>query len=378
MRLSFLQDWQTSPCKQEVFPLSFRTAFKRMRYRVNVPFVNAAYRGCHQTAKSGIMSEIKAHPFAEAETERLRPVYETFDKYGQRHIRTEPGNLVLPASYNKFKDTLKNWQVRDEDVYVCTFVKNGTTWTQELVWLVMNNCNFEQAKAVKLDERILYMESGVITEILRGNLPMQYHNPSQSIEQFLPSRILKSHLRFCLLPDDLLEKAKVVTCLRNPKDTLVSYYHHAKLNKAHGYIGDFATFFDLFMDNLVLWSPYFDYVGEAWERRTHPRVCTLFYEDMKKDLEGSVRKVAEFLGKDLQEGNIKELVEHLSFDSMKRNAATNKDYDKEGLLMKRNGDFMRKGEVGDWKNYFTDEMNERMNRAIEKHFKPIGLEFQYE
>ena len=45
--------------------------------------------------------------------------------------------------------------------------------------------------------------------------------------------------------------------------------------------------------------------------------------------------------------------------------------DKDGVLI-------RKGEIGDWKNYFTDDMNKRMDEAIEKNLKPIGLNFIYE
>ena len=195
----------------------------------------------------------------------------------------------------------------------------------------------------------------------------------------MPSpRMLKSHLRFCLLPDDLFDKSKVVICLRNPKDTVVSFYHHEKLNKLHCYIGDFPTYFDLFMDNLVFFSPYFDYVKEAWAFRNHPNVCLLFFEDMKKDLAKNVRKVAKFLGKELTDENVEALVDHLSFKKMKNNPSVNKEEAKTANMFKEDGVFMRKGEVGDWKNYFTDEMNKRMNEAIEKHLKPIGLEFEYE
>ncbi|KAK4715250.1 hypothetical protein R3W88_013588 [Solanum pinnatisectum] len=37
--------------------------------------------------------------------------------------------------------------------------------------------------------------------------------------------------------------------------------------------------------------------------------------------------------------------------------------------------FFRKGKVGDWKNYFTIEMNEKLNHIIEQKFEGSGLRF---
>lgn len=106
-------------------------------------------------------------------------------------------------------------------------------------------------------------------------------------------------------------------------------------------------------------------------------MCLLRFEDMKKDQASSVRKVAKFLGKDISDEQVEVLVEHLSFKKTKEDTAVNKERMR-GRYLPGKGTFMRKGHVGDWKNYFTDEMNKRMDEAIEKYFKPIGLEFVYE
>ncbi|XP_047255437.1 uncharacterized protein LOC107848400 isoform X2 [Capsicum annuum] len=39
--------------------------------------------------------------------------------------------------------------------------------------------------------------------------------------------------------------------------------------------------------------------------------------------------------------------------------------------------FFRKGEVGDWTNYFTTEMTEKLNHIIEQKFEGSGLRFLY-
>ena len=325
------------------------------------------------------MASIQFEPFSEEETARLKPVYNTVLEKGQSFVRTIPGHVTVPVAFQKFQHRFKNWKVRPDDVYVLTFVKNGTTWTQELVWLLQNDCNFEQAKTISLDKRFPFMEFPVLLDFNKELLPPFLQGDILKTVEDMPSpRFMKSHLRLCLLPDDLIEKSKVVICLRNPKDTVVSYYYHEKLIRGYGYSGDFPTYFDLFMDNLVIYSPYFEYVKEAWELRNHPNVCLLLFEDMKRDLATSVKKVAKFLGKEVPEEKVKVLVDHLSFKKMKNNPAVNKEEAKAMNFFSADGHFMRKGEVGDWKNYFTDEMNKRMDEAIDKNFKPIGLEFQYE
>ncbi len=47
-----------------------------------------------------------------------------------------------------YADTIRNLEVRKDDIFVVSFPKNDTTWTQELVWLLMNNSNFKKASKV--------------------------------------------------------------------------------------------------------------------------------------------------------------------------------------------------------------------------------------
>jgi len=330
------------------------------------------------------MASITLQPLSQQETDRLRPVYHTIIEKGQSFIRTIPGHVILPLGFKNYQHRIKNWQIRKEDVYVLTFPRTGTTWTQELVWLLHNDCNFEEAKAVPLDRRFPFLDWNIHLDfaVEEWNQFITYFSEQgdylKTVEEMPSPRFVKSHLHFCLLPDDLLEKSKAVVCLRNPKDTVVSFYHYQKLIKACGYTGDFTTFFDLFMDNLVSYSPYFEFVKDAWKRRNHPNICLLFYEDMKKDLASSVKKVARFLGKTVSDEMVEALVDHLSFKQMRNNPAVNKEERRKLGLLTGEGSLLRKGETGGWKSYFTDEMNRRMDEAVEKHFKSIGLKFQYE
>lgn len=326
------------------------------------------------------MAHIKTVEITEEERERLTKCYRPF-KDGRTYVRTIQGNNILPKEYEKHKDQIFNLKVRSDDTFVVTWPKNGTTWTQELVWCVQNDADIQTAKKLPLNARAPYLDFVFLADAMKSEDRPQHLSPSklwQQMDEMQSPRIIKSHLTFDLLPVELIHKNKAVICLRNPKDTVVSYYHHEKLIKFHGYEGDFATYFDLFMDDLVVYGSYWRWVLEAWAQRDHPNVCMLFYEDMKRDLAGSIRKVAKFLGKELTDIQVENLVGHLSFKSMKDNPSTNMEAMRGMAFTGPKGSFIRKGEVGDWKNHFTDEMDARMNQAIEKHFKDSGLSFVYE
>ena len=70
------------------------------------------------------MAAITIQPVSEGEEARRRPVYDTSTR-DNLLIRTIPGNVILPASYEKYKK---------------------------------KDCNFDMAKSVPLDKRFLIME----------------------------------------------------------------------------------------------------------------------------------------------------------------------------------------------------------------------------
>ena len=161
----------------------------------------------------------------------------------------------------------------------------------------------------------------------------------------------------------------MVYVARNPKDVIVSFYHHHKLMKMQGFSGgsleNFADFFMkdqgecrvlsalLYPSHLIyylVWSfftvifcPYFPHILDAWAKRTHPNLLFIFYEDMKKNLRGEVEKVARFLGKPLTEENMTKLLEHLKFENISKNESVNFEIGKKIGFMNLDGAFMRKG-----------------------------------
>ena len=53
---------------------------------------------------------------------------------------------------------ISSFDVREDDIWISSFPKCGTTWTQEMVWNIVNNVDLEQARSVTLDKRIPFLE----------------------------------------------------------------------------------------------------------------------------------------------------------------------------------------------------------------------------
>lgn len=66
---------------------------------------------------------------------------------------------TLPEAYDQdFSKRIHDFETRESDVFVVTFMKCGTTWMQELAWLLLNNLDFERAKSNFLLRRSPHIE----------------------------------------------------------------------------------------------------------------------------------------------------------------------------------------------------------------------------
>ena len=77
--------------------------------------------------------------------------------------------------------------------------------------------------------------------------------------------------------------------------------------------------------------------------------------------------IANFLNRPLSDDLISRIAEQCTFGGMKKNAASYASPTKDG-----ESSMLRKGVVGDWKNYFTPELNERFVNEVLAKLKGIG------
>ena len=83
--------------------------------------------------------------------------------------------------------------------------------------------------------------------------------------------------------------------------------------------------------------------------------------------------IANFVNKPLSDDLISRIAEQCTFSGMKKNEASYSLPTKDG-----ESSMLRKGMVGDWKNYFTPELNERFENEVLAQLKGTGLEFDFE
>ncbi|ROT69903.1 putative sulfotransferase 1 family member D1 [Penaeus vannamei] len=104
--------------------------------------------------------------------------------------------------------------------------------------------------------------------------------------------------------------------------------------------------------------------------RNEDHILFLRFEEMKADLPAVVRKVAKFLGKAVTEEEVERLADHCSFGSMSKNkAVNNEDIMAPSSERTKNIKFMRKGQVGDWKNHLTEEQVKAFKAWTMKHLQ---------
>lgn len=130
---------------------------------------------------------------------------------------------------------------------------------------------------------------------------------------------------------------------------------------------------------VVYCGSWFEHVLGFWEfsQLQKERVLFVKFEDMKQNLHEQVQQIIKFIDIELSEEQIQRVIDHCSFNSMKANKMTNRDI---GWLFDQNvSKFMRKGEVGDWKNYFTLAQSELFDTLYEKEMQSVeGLNFRFE
>ncbi|XP_076991052.1 sulfotransferase 1C4 [Tamandua tetradactyla] len=264
-------------------------------------------------------------------------------------------------------DQIWNFQAKPDDLLISTYPKAGTTWTQEIVDLIQNEGDIEKSKRAPTHIRFPFIEW--IIPPLKSGLEQANAMPSP--------RNLKTHLPFHLLPPSFLEnKCKIIYVARNPKDNMVSYYHFQRMNKALPAPGTWEEYFEAFLSGKVCWGSWHDHVKGWWEARVQHCILYLFYEDMKKNPKHEIQKIAEFIGKNLDDEVLDKIAHHTSFDVMKCNSMAN--YSSMPTIMDNSiSPFMRKGAVGDWKNYFTVAQNERFDEDYKKKMADTTLTFSF-
>ena len=66
--------------------------------------------------------------------------------------------VMIGKFMDLYAKRVKDLKVYEDDIFVVTFPKCGTTLTQELVWLINNNLDYEKALQVNINDRFPFLE----------------------------------------------------------------------------------------------------------------------------------------------------------------------------------------------------------------------------
>lgn len=286
-------------------------------------------------------------------------------KDGGRSFRYK--GFVFPVMFGKnIFNEIDKFQARPDDVYVVSFPKTGTTWVQEIVYLIANNLDFETAESLTLETRFPFLEF-----IYPG---------IKSINKLPSPRFIKTHLPLPLLPKSIQDEGcKLIYITRNPKDVAVSFFYFLKMLTVTDYQGTFKELVGKLVKDELPYCPFWEHVLPFWDKRNEDKILFLKYEDLHKDLAGVVRQIAVFLEKALSDEEVNSIVQHCNFMSMQKNPMVNYDHWEELGLRKKCDEikFLRKGAVGDWQNYFTPGLNKTIDKWIQMNTVGSDLQFDY-
>lgn len=241
----------------------------------------------------------------------------------------------------------------DGDVFVCTYPKCGTTWTQYIVYLLVRQ------RPIGPDESL--------TDLF----PHLEEVGRDAVERLQQPRLIKTHLPAAMTP--FSEAARYIVVARNPFDCVVSFYHHTRGFPRHYDFADgrFDVFFECFLAGEVDFGDYFDHLVPWFEMSSSPNVHFITYEDLKANTRAGVVDLARFLGgaaltTATDPAALDRLIEETSFSSMRR--------DQQRWSSERPADnpFVRRGEVGDWRRLFSTDQARRLAEKFDRRTAGSG------
>jgi aryl sulfotransferase len=252
---------------------------------------------------------------------------------------------------------------RDDDIFVTTAYKAGTTWTQRIL------------AALVFGPVPLYASLGEISPWIDARFMGPLDVMLASVDAQRHRRFIKSHLA----ADGLrfFPQAKYIVVGRDSRDVFMSLFNHysaytdmmfALFNDADRPGPEFprcpATprelwprwisegWFDWEPDGWPYWSHH-HHLTTWWEVRDLPNVLFVHFGDLSADPETEMRRIAAFCDIEVEEDAWPELVATVGLDAMRIEARGAEDpmaIAFEGGA----GRFFFKGDSGRWRNVLTD------------------------
>ena len=271
-------------------------------------------------------------------------------------------------------DIQKQVRWRDGDIVISVPAKSGTTWTMNIVHQLLTGGT--------PDFRDIYAEVPWI-EFLG--------DPGESFDDVLNRldampkdrrRAFKTHSAPPAIPyldASSGHNAKYIVVCRNPEEALVSFRPFIEKHSQEWFdlwgmpkeamtAPDFASFYFEIVDTFAMHiNAFFGFLNAWWPLRREDNVLFLHYADMKRDHEGAIRKIANFIGVNPTNDQWPAILEYTSFPWMKRHEEKFELSTTSRVPVLETGAMIRKGETGSAKaDGMTDEVSRHLREVGER------------
>jgi aryl sulfotransferase len=289
--------------------------------------------------------------------------------------------MVRPASREILQWVVdsRRWdeyRPRREDIVIVTPPKCGTTWMQQIVCSLV----FQTAEPRPLS----------VSVWIDCRFRQSLEDTLATIEAQTHRRFLKAHQALDSMP--LHDEVKYVCVARDGRDAALSYHNHlpgfadqmlatldriglddARIGKPFPRAeGDPRAFFRRWMEGgagSFDATEYFRLFNSYWAERHRPNVLLVNYADLKADLDGEMRRVADFLGIETPAALWPDLVDAARFESMREHGP--QLMPAAGALWKDGTNtFINKGQVGRWREVLTEQDSADYEAAAARAMAP--------
>ena len=246
--------------------------------------------------------------------------------------------------------SLVRW--RDGDIVVSVPVKSGTTWTMNIVHQLRSGGDPDlQDVYVEVPWLELVPSPGVTREQRLAEFASMPRGRRRAFKTHSPPGLLPYQK-----PGAGRKDVRYVVVARNPDEAIASMHPFAhahthawfdlwKLPREAFCKPSFASFYDeVARDSFP--PALFGFVAAWWPLRHAKNVLLLHFSDMKADHEGSVRKIARFLGFRPTEKQWPKILEYTSFAWMKAHEHRFELRTVGAVPILDSGAMMRRGRVG--------------------------------
>ncbi|XVF42616.1 hypothetical protein PTKIN_Ptkin01aG0378300 [Pterospermum kingtungense] len=272
----------------------------------------------------------------------------------------------------------KHFQALDHDIVLASAPKCGTTWLKSLIFAIVNRNHFALEDNPLLTTHPHKLVPFFEYDVYSGNpSPSPENNPDSP-------RIFATHIPYASLPTSIVKDSncKIVYVCQNPMDMFISYWHFTdKLRPENVKPVPLDEAFEMFYQGIHTFGPFCDHVLGYWEaKQTNPnKILFVKYEDLKEDIVSHTKELAQFIGfpfseEEEKQGIVEEIAKLCSFEKLKDLEVNKSGNNPFGTPNKA---YFRKGVVGDWSNYLTPLMVERLDKLVQGKMGKSGLTFKF-